>query len=215
MAGFVFHVINRGARRRPILETPDDYDAWVGILREALSKRPIRLLNFCAMPTHFHLQVWPETDQQLPNFMQWFTGTHSIRWRLANGTLGEGAVYQGRYKAIPIHAEEHFLTVARYIERNPLRAGLIGQAEKWRWSSLWQRDVVRSDFPLAEWPVAAPAEWIDHVNQPQTVAEVAAIRRCMNRGCAMGNASWQAEVAKTLGIPGYFRSQGRPRRNAS
>jgi len=213
MAGFVFHVLNRGARRGPLFDTSGDYDAFIDILREAVVRRPIRLHSFCAMPNHFHLVLSPESDTQLPRFMHWLTGTHGIRWRTANNTLGEGAVYQGRYRAIPVHTEEHFLSVARYVERNPLRARLVERAEQWPWSSLWQREVARDSFPLAPWPVAEPSGWVRIVNQPQTVTELAAIRRCVIRGCALGNPRWQAEVAHNLRIPGYFRTSGRPRRN--
>ena len=87
-----------------------------------------------------------------------------MRWRKANDTVGEGAVYQGRYKAIPVHTEEHFLTVARYVERNPLRAGLVERAEDWRWSSLWHREVMKDNFPLAEWPVRTPGR-LDRARQ--------------------------------------------------
>lgn len=215
MAGFVFHVINRGARRGRLFDDSRDYERFVAILRAALDERPIRLLGFCAMPNHFHLLVSPETDTQLPRFMHWLTGTHSVRWRIANGTIGEGAVYQARYKAIPVQTDEHFLRVARYVERNPLRADLVARAEDWRWGSLWHRDVAKNNFPFAEWPVPRPAGWVELVNRPQTAGEIAAIRRSINRGCAFGNASWQDEVAKSLGIPGYFRGQGRPRRNDS
>jgi putative transposase len=213
MAGHVFHVMNRGARRGQLFETAADYDAFVRILKEAVALRPIRLLNFCAMPNHFHLIVWPETDQQLPRFMHWLTATHSIRWRAAHGTTGEGAVYQNRYKAIPVHSEEYFLCVARYVERNPLRAGLVARAELWRWSSLWHRKTAVPRFPATPWPIAEPRDWIAHVNEPQTLVELAAIRRSIIRGCPLGNARWQEEVAKSLGIPGYFRARGRPRRN--
>jgi len=213
MAGFVFHVLNRGSRRGVLFHTPDEYDAFIRLLRRALDRRPIRLLHFCAMPTHFHLLVWPQTDEQLPLFMHWLTGTHALRYREATDTVGQGAVYQGRYKAIPVQSNEHFLRVARYIERNPLRAGLVSRVEAWRWSSLWHRSVSKSGFPFAKPPVAEPADWIDHVNQPQNVAELMAIRRCVIRGCGVGDAGWQKEVAKTLRIPGYFRSSGRPRSN--
>jgi putative transposase len=215
MGGFVFHVLNRGARRGGLFETGGDYDAFERVLREALERRPIRLLNYCVMRNHFHFLMWPETDKDLPEFMHRFTLKQALRWRTANNTLGEGAVYQGRYKAIPVHTDEHFLSVARYVERNPLRAGLVERAEDWRWSSLWHREVKKDNFPLAKWPVACPADWLHHVNQAQTAAELSAIRKSVKRGCALGNRSWQEEVAKTLGVPGFYRPQGRPPRNRS
>jgi putative transposase len=50
-----------------------------------------------------------------------------------------GHVYQGRFKSFPIAADEHLLAVLRYVERNPLRAGLVTRAEEWRWGSLYRR----------------------------------------------------------------------------
>jgi putative transposase len=167
------------------------------------------------MPTHFHLLIWPQTDTQLPLFMHWLTGTHARWYRERTETVGQGAVYQGRYKAIPVQTDNHFLRVARYVERNPLRAGLVSRAQDWRWSSLWHRDVAWTRFPLAKWPIAWPADWIEHVNAPQNVVELMAIRRCVIRGCGIGDAGWQKEVSKTLGIPDYFRRSGRPRSNDS
>jgi putative transposase len=215
MGGFVYHVINRGSRRGRLFETEADYEAFENVMKEALTKRPIRLLNYCAMPNHFHLIAWPQKDAELPRFMHWLTATHAMRWRKANDTLGQGAVYQGRYRAIPVHTEEHFLSVARYVERNPVRAQLVRSAENWPWGSLWHRDVARDKFPLGEWPIAKPIDWLDCVNKPQTRAELAGIRRCVKRGCALGNDSWQKEVAKTLGIPELVDKRGRKARNQS
>lgn len=209
----VFHVMNRGARRGRLFDTADEYDAFVRVLCEARHRCPIRLLTFCVMPNHFHLLVWPEADPQLPCFMHRLTMTHARRWRIATETCGEGVLYQGRYRAIPVQTEEYFLTVARYVERNPLRAGLVSRAEDWRWSSLWHRRRVRTDPPLAPWPVPAPADWVDHVNRPQARDEVRFIRRSIQKGCALGNADWQEETAKRLNIPRFYAAPGRPRRN--
>ena len=78
------------------------------------------------MRTHFHLLVWPEDDRQLPRFMHWLTATHALRWREATDTIGVRAPsikdVTRRSRCKPT---EHFLRVARYVERNPLRARLV------------------------------------------------------------------------------------------
>lgn len=175
----------------------------------------MRVLTFCVMPNHFHLALWPNSDVQLQRFMHWLTTVHALRWRAATNTVGEGAVYQGRYKAIPVQTDNHFITLARYVERNPVRAGLCARPEHWRWSALWHRDVVRDSFPLAAWPVTMPVDWVALVGRPQARKEVATVRRSVAQGCALGNAGWQDEMAKNLRIPGYFRGRGRPRSNPS
>lgn len=65
--------------------------------------------------------------------------THIQRWHAAHRTVGYGHVYQGRYKSFPVQIDEHFLQVARYIERTPLRAMLVEKSQAWQWSSLWLR----------------------------------------------------------------------------
>jgi putative transposase len=80
-----------------------------------------------------------------------------------------------------VEADEHFYTVVRYVERNALRAGLAETAEFWRWGSLWRR-VHNVRLPLlSDWPLPEPRRWVTQVNAPQTEAELAAIRRCVQR----------------------------------
>src|SRR3954468_22269602 len=105
--------------------------------------------------------------------MRWITVTYTQRWHAYRHSSGTGPVYQGRFKSFPVQTDPHFLTVARYVERNALRARLVPRAEDWRWSSLWRR--VRGPAAdraiLAEWPVDRPADWLAWVNAPQTAAE--------------------------------------------
>jgi putative transposase len=93
-------------------------------------------------------------------------------------------VYQGRFKCFPVQTDDYFLTAARYIERNALRAGLPGvdRAEQWRWSSLWlrgrsnrqqQSDVEQQlAATLADWPTGRPADWLRRVNRAEADAEL-------------------------------------------
>src|SRR5262245_46989162 len=133
-AGYIFHVMNRGVQRRRLFDSPADYEAFMTCLTEVQQRIPLRLFSYCVMPNHFHLVVWPTADGELANFMRILTGTHSKRWHAFRGTSGTGAVYQGRYKAFPIQTDPHFLTVCRYVERNPIRAGLSATAASWPWS---------------------------------------------------------------------------------
>ena len=86
-----------------------------------------------------HLLLWPREDEDLSEVMRWLTVTHTQRWHAHYHTSGTGPLYQGRFKSFPVESDEHFLTVARYVERNALRANLVERAQDWRWSSLWRR----------------------------------------------------------------------------
>src|SRR5262249_49194666 len=137
--GFVYHVLNRAVGRARLFDKSADYAAFEKVLRQAQDWKPMRLLAYCAMPNHWHMVVWPRQAGDLSELLRWHMVTHTQRWHAHHHTSGTGPLYQGRFKSFPIEADEHLLTVCRYVERNPLRAGLVTQAETWRWSSLWHR----------------------------------------------------------------------------
>jgi putative transposase len=137
--------------------------------------------------------------------------THVRRWHAHHHTAGTGPVYQGRFKSFPIQEDEHYFTVCRYVERNALRANLVARAEDWRWSSLWHRHHA-TQAPLSEGPLPLPADWIERVNEVQTEAELAALRRSVSRGAPFGDASWQERTANALGLQSAFRTRGRPKK---
>ena len=206
----VYHVLNRAVRRATLFEAAADYAAFEQVLLQALQRRPLRILAYCAMPNHWHLVLWPAADGELSRFMHWLTCTHAQRWHAVRRTAGTGPVYQGRYKAIPVESDSHVLRICRYVERNPLRAGLVPRAEDWRWSSLWRRCNFCTDDFLNDWPIPTPADWIEHVNQPQTDSELEALRWAVQRGAPFGSEKWRAQAAQRLGINPQFRRPGRP-----
>jgi putative transposase len=210
--GLVFHVLNRGVRRTQLFDQHGDYQAFLLLVAEACRRVPVRLLAYCLMPTHFHFIVWPSEDGQLSRFMWWLTTTHSKRWHMWRGTTGTGHVYQGRFKAFPVETKDYFLTVCRYVERNPLRANLVTKAEDWPWSSLAQRCRMRNTVPLEAWPILPPLNWLELVNGLQTQAEVEALRQSIASGRPYGSDSWVGSVASDFGLPERARRPGRPRK---
>jgi len=140
---------------------------------------------------------------------------------------GTGTFTRGRFKSFPVQEDRHFLTVARYVERNALRAGLAERAEQWLWSSLWRRTnpgerrsagvdgadaIERCDLPLSPWPVRRPTDYLQWVNDPQTAAEEQAVRLSITRGRPFGDTDWQARTTKRLGLESAYRPSGRPKK---
>jgi putative transposase len=191
-----------------------DYRAFEDLLEETLAVRPMRVCAFCLMPNHWHFVVWPRADGDLAAFMQRLTITHATRWQRHRKQVGYGHVYQGRFKSFPVSTDESFYQVARYVERNALRAHLVERAEHWRWSSLWRRTAGTHDQRkwLAPWPLPEPTQWLRIVNRPQTEAELKALRKCVNRGQPYGPESWIERCAEKLGLESTLRPRGRPRR---
>ena len=214
--GMIFHVLNRANNRDQIFEKDKDYLAFLRVMRDTLERKPLRILSYCLMPNHWHFILWPERDGELAAFMQAVTTTHVRRWRLNRQSVGEGHLYQGTYKSFPVQDDDPFFTVCRYVERNALRSNLTQRAEDWRWGSLWQRRqrVFPEDYPvLHDWPLPRPRNWLRLVNQPQTKAELEALRTSVVRGRLFGSDVWQQQTAKRLGLESTFRSRGRPKKS--
>jgi putative transposase len=150
----------------------------------------------------------------LSSFLRWLTLTHSIRWHAHNHSTGSGHVYQNRFKAFAVAEDDHLLTVLRYVERNPLRAGLVQRAEDWPWSSLACRRAGGETAArrLHPWPVAAPADWYQAVNEPRTEAELQSLRRSVSRDRPCGSEVWVQDMVQRLGLQATVRPRGRPRK---
>jgi putative transposase len=213
--GMIYHALNRAVARLPLFQKDADFEAFERVLALALQKQPTRLLSYCVMPNHWHMVLWPHAEGELTAFLRWLTHTHTMRWHAHYHTAGTGHLYQGRFKCFPVEADDHLYTVLRYVERNALRANLVKRAEDWRWSSLWRRsckDPTQRAI-LADWPVQEPADWVRHVNQAQTEAELTALRGSVVRGRPFGSDLWSRRTAKRLGLEYTLRPRGRPQKN--
>ena len=212
-AGTVFHVLNRGVGRMQLFGKDRDYEAFEAMIEKTLQSRPMRICAYCLMPNHWHFVLWPEREGQLGDFMQKLAVTHVRNWQEHHRRVGYGHVYQGRYKSFPVETEDYFYRVVRYVERNALRASLVRRAGDWRWGSLWRRTCgAREKMAwLSDWPAPRPRDWLSLVDEPQTEAELEAIRRSVTRSQPYGSEAWVWKTARDLGLESTLRARGRPR----
>ena len=206
--GYCYHVLNRGNARQQVFHKQADYASFLRLLDEANARCPMRVLAYCLMPNHFHLVLWPRADGDLSRYMQWLQTTHVRRYHEHYRTTGH--VWQGRFKAFPIEEDEHLLTVLRYVERNPLRAGLVSAVDAWPWSSLALAHPKERPAWYSVGPVPRGRHWPGYVSQPQTDVELVALRRSVQRGCPYGGANWEKQTVAQLGLESTLRPRGRP-----
>jgi putative transposase len=209
--GYVYHVINRGNARSEVFHKEDDYGAFVKLMLDAHQRLPMRLTGYCLMPNHFHLLLWPYGDGDLSCWMQWLLTAHVRRYH--RHYRSSGHVWQGRFKAFPIEQDEHYLSVLRYVERNPLRADLAAHAADWAWSSVSRLPGAWPAGLLSTGPVLKGRKWLDYVDRAETEAELKRLRRSVNRGTPFGSDEWSTATASALGLESSLRPRGRPRKN--
>jgi len=158
----------------------------------------------------FHLLLQPPKAEELSKWMQWIMTSHVRRYHRHYGTSGH--VWQGRYKSFIVQQDEHLLTVIRYVEGNPVRAGLAESAENWRWSSHRERIGKRSENLIAALPIPLPENWTEYVDTALTSTEIERLRRSVNRQAPYGKEAWMHKLCAVLGLESTVRERGRPRK---
>lgn len=214
VGGYVYHVLNRANARVQIFDNDKDYKQFEDILEEAIEKYDMRLLSYCIMPNHWHLVLYPKKDGDLALFMGWLSNTHTKRWHATKKTIGQGHLYQGRYKSFLCQNDNHFLSLVRYVERNAKKANLVKRAENWKWSSVWRREngTPRQKKFLSPWPVPKPKSCLVWLNKAQTKEEEEKIQRSIMRGVPYGKSSWTEWMIKKHKLETTVRPRGRPRK---
>jgi putative transposase len=169
------HIVNRGNDKKVIFPKPVDFAAFLVLLREARERFAVRLYAYCLMPNHFHLVVHVATLPALSAYMHYVQREHACDLRHCYRSKGHGHIFQRRYWNDPVESDGRLIRLVRYVEANPLRAGLVSAPEEWEWSSFWDRETGERDL-LHPMPYALPQGWKTIVSVPQQRIDLEAIR---------------------------------------
>lgn len=130
--GALYHVTARGDRGEPIFQDDTDRQALLRIVAQALERFDAAAFAYCLMGNHYHLVVQTR-GANLSRLMRHVNGVYTQYFNRRHDQTGH--LFQGRFKAVLVDEEAYFLAVCRYVERNPVRAGLVAHAQDWAWSS--------------------------------------------------------------------------------
>jgi putative transposase len=131
-AGAVYHVTSRGERREPIYRDDEDRRQHLAVLEDALERFDAEVLAYCLMGNHYHL-VMHTRRANLSRLMRHLNGVYTQRFNRRHGLSGH--LFQGRFKALLVDRDAYLLALCRYVERNPVAAGIVRDAGDWPWSS--------------------------------------------------------------------------------
>jgi putative transposase len=148
--GVSLHVRQRGNNRCAIFGDDSDYQSYLVMLESAAREHGVAVHGYSLMTTHTHVQLTPSTESGTGKAMHQLGVRYVLYFNQKYQRVG--TLWTGRYKAKPITDERYWLTCLRYIEQNPVRAGLVVRPDQYRWSSYGVHALGHSDW-LASHPV--------------------------------------------------------------
>lgn len=199
------HVIQRGNNRSALFAAETDYQFFRDCLKTACEDHRCQIHAYVFMTNHVHLLMTPENDAGIGKVMQ-SLGRRYVQY--FNFTYARtGTLWEGRYKATLVDTERYLLTCYRYIELNPVRAGVVSHPGEYRWSSHGANALGRYDslltthaqyLALGTDAITRQAAYRELFQVGIDEATVRDIREATNKGWALGNDRFREEVAALL-----------------
>ena len=204
--GLPQHVTQRGNNRSPIFAAEPDYLAFHESLRIACRRYGCRLHAYVFMTNHVHLLMTPSEIGAIGRVLQ-SVGRRYVR--RFNDTYGRsGTLWEGRHKATVVETERYLFTCYRYIELNPVRAGMVDHPCDYRWSSHLANAYGATDSivtPHASY-MALDVDDSTRLTAYRALfdgelddADLAAVRESTRKGWALGGTRFREQIATMLG----------------
>jgi putative transposase len=217
IAGVPHHITQRGNNRQDVFLHDKDRQAYLEILAEECRRYRVAVLGYCLMRNHVHLVLLPQTVGGLARALgrtHWKYSQHFNRTHKRSGH-----VWQNRFFSCPL-GHDHFWAAVRYVERNPVRAGICRAATEYRWSSAamhcggkdelklldlktWRRWCAEGGWTVRTWPRM--------LEEPDQEVEIATIRRATRTGRPWAEGSSLRSMERKAGCPLTARQPGRPK----
>ncbi len=209
-AGIPHHITQRGNRQENVFFDEKDRIVYLKWLAEYCDKWQVDVLSYCLMTNHVHLVLKPTTEDGLYRVMKPLHMRYAQRINKSKGWRGH--VWQGRYFSSPLD-EAYTWAAIRYVERNPLRAGLVNRAEDYPWSSAAAHcgltfSPLLSPLPAMERAVPS-AEWARWLALPENDESITTLRRNVLQGLPCGSHEFVEKLANLVGRDLHYRPQGR------
>jgi putative transposase len=195
--GVAHHVTQRGNRRQQVFFTDDDYAEYRALIAQSCSAAGVAVWAYCLMPNHVHLVLVPADASGLRAALADAHRRYSRRINFREGW--RGYLWQGRFASVAMD-EPHLLACVRYVELNPVRAGLVARAQDWPWSSAAAHLAGRDDLLAQVAPLRDRVDdWPAFLAQGLDDDARDAIRRGERTGRPLGSDAFIAEIEARSG----------------
>ncbi len=214
------HIIQRGHNKQVVFASSQDYQYYLENLQEWKTELGCKVYAYCLMTNHVHLIIDPGAKAESLGLLIKRVAGRQTRYvnKLENRS---GSLWEGRYKSSPINAGEYLLACCRYVELNPLRAGMVDDPGNYAWSSCPVKVGLKKQPWLDLDPFYlslgnSPAERAEYYAQwlQGTIPEyeIKLIREATQRGKLTANSRFIHEISQKLGRRLELRGPGRPKK---
>jgi len=221
VAGLPHHVIQRGNNRQQVFRDAADCERYLRHLAELAPALGVSVHAYVLMPNHVHLLLTPVETDGVSRLMQALGRRYVREFNLRHGRTG--TLWEGRFRASVIESDRYLFACSRYIEMNPVRAGLVGDPAQYRWSSHSHHVGLRQDpmidehpliWSLGNTPYERQAAYRRLFERPASEGEIAQIRGAIQGGWALGSEQFGRALQAQGGRRPLPRARGRPRKEA-
>jgi putative transposase len=199
-AGVPHHVVQRGNRRQPVFFSTADYKAYLRLMAAWCGQQGVEVWAYCLMTNHVHLIAVPGSEQGLARAIGEAHRRYTVRvnqrenWR--------GYLWQGRFSSYPLD-EQYLLAAVRYVERNPVRVGLVERPWQYPWSSAAAHVRNRDDILVRVKPMSdRVADWREYLSTEPDSTDMEVLRRHLRTGRPLGSPefveSLEVKLARSL-----------------
>ncbi len=212
LPGYPHHITQRGNYGQTVFDEDEDGRVYLKWLCEYKAKHGLRVWSWCLMDNHVHLVGVPERQGSLARTLR---SAHMRYANYLNRKRGAaGHLWQGRFYSCVLD-EQHLWAALRYVERNPVRAGLVERAEEYRWSSAPAHVSGSADGVLDGGleccaGVTGVGDWASWLAQPEELGKVQRLRSHSRTGRPLGDEGFLAKVEAVLGRRLKALPRGRP-----
>lgn len=222
LPGFPQHVLQRGNNRQQILFQEEDYWFLWEKIGAAADRFDCKIHAYVLMPNHFHLLLTPDSEDGVGKLMQ-YVGRYYVQYFNA-GNERSGTLWEGRYRATLLDPTAYLIPVSRYLETNPVRAGLVATPADYAWSSYAANATGADDRLVTSHAVyerlgrgqkARQAAYEAGFETPLDESLLTRIRDATNKAWVLGDAAFCQDVEERLNRRTSPRPRGGDRRSAA
>jgi putative transposase len=220
LPGVPQHVVIRGNNRSDLFRTDNDRTLFLRYLRHAAGSTGSLIHAFVLMSNHVHLLASASAEGSLSSLVQ--SVGRRYTYYVNRAYERTGTLFEGRFRSSLVDSDAYLFTCMRYIEMNPVRAGIADDPGDHPWTS-YRQNAGLEDFtsvvPRQEYralgsdPASRGEAYRALFARPLDAGDLTAIRECLRKGCPFGSRTFIARTEGMLGRPASTRPRGRPRKN--